>query len=133
MHTYALVQPIYITTRFGGANHHHQGIQRHRPKNTAVSGCLILQRTHRYISRPPTKRSLLCLTLYVGSVTFNMDLSLSHKGKCDINSSVLKKEAKYSNVCLTRRTQQCFLVCDVVFPDDDSWRHRNVSEYGVTP
>jgi len=105
MHTYAVVESIYITTRFGGVNHHHQGRQHHRPKQTAVSGCLSCNGTHRYISRSATKRSRLCHTVYVESVTFNIELSLSHMGKYDINSSVLKREAKYSNVCLTRWTQ----------------------------
>jgi hypothetical protein len=40
MHTYALVQLSYITTRFNGANHDLQGRQHLRPKNTEVRRCL---------------------------------------------------------------------------------------------
>jgi hypothetical protein len=102
MHTYVLVQSSYMPTRFGDANHHHEKRQNHRPK-TLLLEC----NAHIAIFRARLQNSRLCHALYVGSVTFNTELSMSHmvKHSYDINSSVLKREAKYSDVCLTRWTQ----------------------------
>jgi len=61
------------------------------------------------------------------------------RGRCDIISSVLKVDAKYSDVCMTRQTPSTavFLVCGGVCPDDGDdggggGRHRNMSEYSLT-
>ena len=52
---------------------------------------------------------------------------------------MLKVDAKYSDVCMTRQTPSTavFLVCGGVCPDDGDdggggGRHRNMSEYSLT-
>jgi hypothetical protein len=78
-----------------------------RKDKTIDQQILLLEcNAHIAIFRARLQNSRLSHTLYVGSVT-NTELSMSHMEKYsyDINSSVLKREAKYSNVRLTRWTQ----------------------------
>ena len=71
---YILIQSRHIPTFFGGANHHHQGRQHHRPKTLLLDCVHLVRRT----------------LLYFASL-FNTELFMSYEyfSMCDIDSSVL--------------------------------------------